>query len=461
MRNGGLGFWQNGVDTGESDRLRSAPALETDLNVDVAIVGGGYSGLWTALAIATRSPELRVVVLEAETFGYGASGRNGGWLSAKPVGKRSVLARQGREHVIGVEQRLRTEMLRIPQLLGEAGHDIHAHHGGSLLIARSPSELARARTVVDAARAYGLGPDRTRVIDAGELADRVRVDGAVGAVWNADMIRIDPMRLLAGLCQLVDDAGVDRRAHSRVDRIEAGRLEVGGHVVTARDIVIATEGYTSALPGRGRDILPLNSTMIATRQLSDLEWDRIGWSNLEGISGAAHTYFYGQRTPDGRIILGGRGKPYRFRSGFDDDGHVDGATIRALHDLAATLFPTAEVTPEFAWCGVLGVTRDWTPHIDVDRGHRTITIAGYAGQGVTASKVGADAAAALLTGKGDEHRDMPWIRPAPRRWEPEPLRWIGANGLYRAYALADQLESLTSSPRTSIVAKIADVFAGR
>ena len=236
---------------------------------------------------------------------------------------------------------------------------------------------------------------------------------------------------------------------------------MNGLEVRASRVVIATEGYTSALPGRGRAMLPLNSATIATRPLTDDEWVRVGWKDAAGISGAAHTYFYGQRTPDGRIIIGGRGKPCRFASGFDTRGQVDPKTVDALEDIVRGLFPWLDASADYAWCGVLGVSRDWTPYLDWDADTGILELGGYAGQGVTAAKLAGDAAANLLLGTGDPLTRIPWVRSRPRKWEPEPLRWLGANGLYRAYSVADWLEHRSGSGRTSVVAKVADVIAGR
>jgi glycine/D-amino acid oxidase-like deaminating enzyme len=457
MRNGDLGFWQ-AVQTPPGPA--PAPGLEADLEVDTVIVGGGYTGLWTALALAERDPSHRIAILEAEHFGFGASGRNGGWLSAKPVGKRRVLAdRFGRDRVVATERLLLEAMRAIPSILEAAGHPIDAHPGGWLQIARTRAELERCEAAVADARSWGLDASRVRILDAKAVRARIGVAGAVGGISSPDNVRIDPMALINGLCALADAANIQRYGDSRVVSISKRAVATArGHRVHARHVVVATEGYSSALPSRSRQLLPLNSAMIATRQLTTDEWEQVGWQGREGIAGSAHTYFYGQRTPDDRIILGGRGKPYRFGSAFDDRGRVDAATVRSLEALTTELFGIHDLRAEFAWCGVLGVARDWTPFIDADPDASIVDVGGYAGQGVTASKVAGEAVAAIIggdpTGGG-----LPWVRPRPRRWEPEPLRWIGANGLYRAYSLADAIEARTG--RTSVVAKAADLFAGR
>lgn len=457
VRNGDFGFWV----AHESLDVPATRALTESIETDVAIVGGGYSGIWTALALKRLDPSRGVVVLEAADLGRGASGRNGGWLSAKTVGMRGVLAGvNGRDAVREVDGLLERAMHDIVALMAENEIDIDAAHGGWLQIARTASEAARLETSLRSYRDWGVGDDHLRWIDRRELAQQVDVSRGVGALSSPDCYRINPLKLLYGMVALATAAGVEVYTHSRATEIAAGRLRVGESTVIARSIVIATEGYTVEQPGRRRDVLPLNSAMIATTPLTAAEWERIGWGSRAGISGAAHTYFYGQRTADDRIIIGGRGKPYRFGSRTDHRGEVDASTIRALESMLADLFPQAEIRAEYAWCGVLGVLRDWSPLVD-DRGDGVFQIGGYAGQGVTAAKVAGDSVAALITGADVPERHIPWIRRRPRVWEPEPLRWIGANGLYRAYSVADWHEVRRGGAKTSPIARIADRIAGR
>ncbi|QJU55682.1 FAD-dependent oxidoreductase [Herbiconiux sp. KACC 21604] len=457
LRNGDFGFWM----AHESLQPPASGPLRESLDTDVAIVGGGYSGLWAAIAIKRLDPTRRVVVLEATALGRGASGRNGGWLSAKTVGMRGVLAKgSGREAVKLADRLLDRAMHDTVALMESHGIDIEAVHGGWLQIARSASEAARLRASLESYRAWGVDETHLRWIDRRELTAEIDVSRAVGALRSPDCYRINPLKLLYGLATIAIGAGVELYTDSRATDITAGSLRVGSSTVSARSVVIATEGYTAQQPGRGRDVLPLNSAMIATAPLPPETWRQIGWDSRAGISGAAHTYFYGQRTNDDRIIIGGRGKPYRFGSRTDRDGEVDAATVAALETMLAELFPHADVRAEYAWCGVLGVLRDWSPIVD-DHGDGVYEVGGYAGQGVTAAKVAGDTVAALITGTDAPERRIPWIRRRPRKWEPEPLRWIGANGLYRAYSVADWHEARTGSGRTSVIARLADRVAGR
>lgn len=458
MKNGHISFWASREDVAAPQ----FPALAEDLDVDIAIVGGGLSGLWTAWAIAKMDPSASIAVFEAEHMGFGASGRNGGWLSAKPVGLRPVLARSvsGRSGVLAADQVLESAIHEIVDVLGSG--TIDAAHGGWLQVARTASELARIEHYLDHSRSWGVESDHLRLLSASETADRVRISRSLGALYSPDCYRIDPVKALNALVEQVVALGVAIFCGSRVADVRDGLLTVNGHRVrAARHTVVATEGYSGWESGEKRQLLPMNSAMVVTEPLTDAEWQEIGWDGGECVGGSAHTFFYAQRTADGRIALGGRGKPYRFASGHDIDGRVDRETVSALTDVVRDLFPHVSIEPAHAWCGVLGISRDWSPYVDVDVDAQITRVGGYAGQGLTASFVAGRIIADVLTRGDSELTRLPWVRPRPRRWEPEPLRWIGANGLYRAYSMADRMEARSTSSQTAWPARIADRIAGR
>lgn len=457
MRNGQLSFWMARND------LTPPPtaALDDDLDVDVAIVGAGLSGLWTSWALHQLDPGLSIAVFDSHQLGFGASGRNCGWLSAKPVGLRQVLARTaGRAAVIDVEHALRRSMHDVVDILG--ADTIDARHGGALQVARSPSQQRRLDAYVSYSRSWSVPDDRLRALTSEQARERIRIAGLTGAVHTPDNYCVDPVKMLFALAGRVLHDGVAVYTDSPVDTITAGALRVRGRTVRVRrQVVVATEGYTAAQPTHRRNMLPLNSSMVITEPLSEDQWAQIGWQHADGVSGTAHTYFYGQRTSDGRIALGGRGKPYRFGSRFDDGGRIDEPTVRSLMALLAELFPETPVVAAHAWCGVLGVLRDWSPFVDADTEPGVIRLGGYAGQGLTAAHLAGRTVADLITGRRATTPAASWIRRLPRRWEPEPLRWIGANALYRAYSIADVLEERSSNARTSRLALAANVIAGR
>jgi len=227
--------------------------LDSDADVDVAIVGAGLSGLWTAWALRQNDPDLSVAVFEAEHLGFGASGRNCGWLSAKPVGIRSVLSGvSGRDGVLAVEQQLRFAVHDVVRILGAS--NIDARHGGSTQVARSANEQRRIESYLAASRQWGVTDAHLELLSADEARRRIDVAGVTGALHTPDNYCVDPVKMLFTLARVVQDAGVPIYPDSRVTSIEPGRLVVRGHHVRVRRrIVVATEGYSSAESGRQRN----------------------------------------------------------------------------------------------------------------------------------------------------------------------------------------------------------------
>jgi len=212
--------------------------------------------------------------------------------------------------------------------------------------------------------------------------------------------------------------------------------------VRAGCVLRCTEGYTGALPGQRRALLPMNSHLIVTEPLGDDAWREIGWTGFETLSDEAHAYMYAQRTADGRIALGGRGVPYRFASAIDHLGMTDQGTVAALTGVLRRLFPAADTAPiAHAWCGVLGVPRDWCATVSYDPRSRLGWAGGYTGHGVAAANLAGRTLADLVLGEPTELAALPWVGHRSRTWEPEPARWVGVHGLYALYRLADQLES--------------------
>jgi glycine/D-amino acid oxidase-like deaminating enzyme len=230
--------------------------------------------------------------------------------------------------------------------------------------------------------------------------------------------------------------------------------------VRARWVVRATEGYTAGLPGLERVLLPLSSSMIVTEPLDADTWAQIGWGDCETIDDAAHAYIYAQRTADGRIAIGGRGRPYRFGSGTDRAGEIPEATVRQLRARLTRLFPMLrDVRLDGAWAGVFGVARDWAAAVHCDRDSGLCWAGGFAGEGVAAANLAARTLRDLVLDRDTELARLPWVGHSARGWEPEPLRWLAVQTVYGAFRAADAIEDRTGKP--SRLAGAAGVLAGR
>jgi glycine/D-amino acid oxidase-like deaminating enzyme len=205
----------------------------------------------------------------------------------------------------------------------------------------------------------------------------------------------------------------------------------------------------------------MNSSMLATAPIPDASWDEIGWRGAEVIGDEAHSFSYIQRTADQRIAIGGRGIPYRYGSRWDDRGETASATLHQLTRILRQHFPAIRDVPiDHTWSGVLGVPRDWCATVDLDRSTGLGWAGGYVGHGVTATNLAGRTLCDLILGRDTQLTRLPWVGRHVRRWEPEPLRWLGVRALYSAYRLADRQENRgrgTSSP----IARLADRISGR
>ncbi len=438
----------------------AVPLVEVPATADLVVVGGGLTGLWTAYYAVRRDPDLRVVVLEAEQVGYGASGRNGGWMSPLLPGNRAVYARQaGAAAVVDFQRALTDTIEECLSVMEREGIEADQVRGGQLSVARTEAGLSRLRAVREGHLRYGFRDAEVRLLDGPAVHARIAVDGARGGLFLPATTRIDPAALVRGLARVLRERGVTICEQARVAALSAGLVSTSRGVVRTTHTAVCTEAYTAALLG-GRDVVPVSSAIVVTEPLPDATWDRIGWGARECLGDAAHTFVYCQRTADGRIAIGGRGTPYAFGSGLPGDGEVDARTLAALETRLHTFFPGLELPLAHAWRGVIGVTRDWCAGVLHDPATRTGVVRGFAGHGVTATNLAARTLLDRLHGERTALTSLPWNDHDSGRWEPEPLRWLGIHGAYRLFAAADRWEEARGSRRTSLVARVGSRLAG-
>jgi glycine/D-amino acid oxidase-like deaminating enzyme len=455
--NGGVSFWWH-----QAGRPDPREALDGDLDCDVCIVGGGLSGLWTAYALAGLDPTLDIVVLEAEFVGFGASGRNGGWLSAELSGsKERYGATHGREGVAALVSAMERAVDDVLDVCQAEGIDADIVKNGVLYVARSPAQLVRMREGLADDLAWGIGADHHTELTAAQVGERLRVDGALGGVFSPHCARVQPAKLVAGVADAAERRGVRILERTRVTRIEPGVVTTTrGHVRSPR-VLRCLEGYAASLPGERRSWLPMNSAMIVTEQLSDAAWDAIGWSGAELLGDNANAYCYAQRTADGRIALGGRGIPYRFGSRTDVDGQTQDWTVSSLTEILHGMFPAARSARiDHAWCGVLGVPRDWCASVSFDPSTGLGWAGGYVGSGLTTTHLAGRTLADLALGRDTDLTHLPWVDRPVRRWEPEPFRWLGVRAMYGLYREADRREG-RGLAHPSRLARLGDRLTGR
>ncbi|MET9980769.1 NAD(P)/FAD-dependent oxidoreductase [Streptomyces rochei] len=459
--NGGISYWY--ADDGLPATVREP--LAGDTSADVVIVGGGYTGLWTAYYLKKAAPFLRITVLEQRFCGYGASGRNGGWLYNGVAGRDRYASLHGHEAAVRLQRAMNDTVDEVIRVAAAEGIDAEIHRGGVLEVACTPAQAARLKAFHEAELAFGE-KDR-ELYGARETAERIRVAGAVGSTWTPHGARLHPVKLVKGLAAAVERLGVRVHESTPVTEIGPRRAVTPYGTVRASHVLRCTEGFTASLKGQRRTWLPMNSSMIATEPLTEGQWESVGWAGRETLGDMAHAYMYAQRTADGRIALGGRGVPYRFGSRTDNDGTTQSATVEALREILVRFFPAlAGLRIEHAWSGVLGVPRDWCATVTLDRSTGLGWAGGYVGSGVATANLAARTLCDLVlhdSGQGGrtDLTDLPWVNHRVRRWEPEPLRWLGVRGMYAVYREADRREQATHRADSSRLARIADRVAGR
>jgi glycine/D-amino acid oxidase-like deaminating enzyme len=425
------------------------PALDGDREADVCIVGAGYTGLWTACELLRADPSLAVVVLEREVAGFGASGRNGGWVLGEIATGSSQRAAAGAAAIAALERAAQETVDEVGAACAREGIECDFVKGGALTVAQTAPQLERLRAA-----------PRGELLDLDDALARVRVAGLRGARFLPHCARVQPAKLARGLAQAIERRGAT--IHERTPALDVAPRSVrtSSGTVRARWVVRATEGYTAGLPGLERALLPLSSSMIVTEPLDAETWAQIGWEGCETLDDAAHAYIYAQRTADGRIAIGGRGRPYRFGSGTDRAGEIPQATARQLRTRLTRLFPVlGDVRLDGAWTGVFGVARDWAAAVHCDRDSGLCWAGGYAGKGVAAANLAARTLRDLMLGHDTELARLPWVGHQARGWEPEPLRWLAVQTVYGALRAADAIEDRTGRP--SRLATAAGALAGR
>lgn len=458
--NGGISFWY--ADDGLPEPREP---LGGDATADVVIVGGGYTGLWTAYYLKKAAPFLRVTVLEQKFCGYGASGRNGGWLYNGIAGRDRYAKLHGHEAAVRLQKAMNETVDEVVRVAAEEGIEADVHQGGVLEVAYTPAQLARLKAFHEHELSYGE-KDR-ELYGARETVERVRVADAVGSTWTPHGARLHPVKLIKGLAAAAEALGVTIHEKTPVTEIRPKHAVTPDGTVRAPYVLRCTEGFTASLKGQKRTWLPMNSSMIATERLTPEQWATIGWEGRETLGDMAHAYMYAQRTADDRIALGGRGVPYRFGSRTDNDGRTQQATIDALHEILVRFFPSlAGVGVAHAWSGVLGVPRDWCATVTLDRSTGLGWAGGYVGSGVATTNLAARTLRDLIQQDSGQAGPtdltaLPWVDHKVRKWEPEPFRWLGVQGMYATYRTADRRELTTHSAQSSRLARMADRVAGR
>ncbi len=455
-----ISFWHDSLPGSLSPR----PGLENDIEVDIAIAGAGYTGLWTAYYLKKHKPTLSIAIIESEIAGFGASGRNGGWCASYMTGIEKAMARPGlADGAIRLQKQMFDTVKEVGRVAELESIDCHFDQSGHVEAAVLPAHLERIREHVDFMHGLGFNEDDYQLLSEHQLREHINIDGALGGMYMSHCAAIHPARLVRGLADLLEGMGVKIYEQTAVIRLDKQGLITTGGRVRAGTTVLATEGYTGSVKGLGRKLIPIHSMMVATEPLSDLQLEQIGMRQRYVFNNPDHITTYGQLTADRRIAFGCRGS------------YLFGARVRPRFDPAdpefnlvweslLKFFPTLSSSNfTHAWGGAMGVSRTLNPAVCFNKESRLGWAGGYFGNGVGACHLAGRTMADLILERDTDRLHTPWVNPEFERdlekklWEIEPVRWLGIKSRTRLMQWADRAEYSNSSA-ASLISKTLDTL---
>ena len=437
-------LWRDTLEASWRDR----PALNADTSVDIAIIGAGYTGLWSAFHLINQNPGLSIAIFERDSVGFGASGRNGGWASALyPISHERLVRESGLEAALLVRKLWHESITQIENFSTAEEAEIDFYRGGTLTVARNKAQLRRLQQDFVSYESEGY-----ELLRQNESMSRIGVSRALGAMYTPHCARIHPLKLALALADAVEKRGVKIFENTQVNSYSTNELLTTGGKVRAKTIIVATEAYSPQFKQLKRSVVPLYSLLVATEPLPEIFWSEIGWKENETLTQASHLIVYAQRTADNRIAIGGRGAPYHYNSSIKSEFDNHAKVHEALRDLARSWFPALhEFSFTHAWGGPLGIARDWHPSVSYDRKQGIARAGGYVGDGVTSAFIAGQTLTSLILERDDEHVRLPWVNHRSPQWEPEPIRWASLYAGLSAATWADREEAFTGAP--SVIAR--------
>lgn len=448
-----LSFWHDS----DPGPLEPRPSLSADIETDIAIVGAGYTGLWTAYYLKRANPGLDITLLEAEIAGFGASGRNGGWCSGYLSGIDHWLDDPARrDSAIRLQKLVFKAVKDVGEVAESESIDCHFDRSGALEVAVIPAQLRRLQDELEHLRSLGFGEDDYRWLGPGEVREALRIDKALAAIHMSHCAAIHPSRLARGLADTLAGQGVRIYEKSPVASVNGRTLATPGGKVRAGAVIVATEGYSGSISGRDRLLIPVHSMMVATEPLSKAQLREIAFDRRYCFGNIDRLVTYGQLTQDHRIAFGCRGS-YHFGSGIRvfEPGDPE---FKLVAGSLLRFFPSLEgIGFTHGWGGAMGVSRTLRPSVNFDRDRRFGWAGGYFGNGVGAANLAGQTLADLVMGRETERTATPWVNPPDqnRKWEPEPLRWLGVKARAKLMQLADGAE-YSGSPTAPVYGKTLD-----
>jgi glycine/D-amino acid oxidase-like deaminating enzyme len=446
------------ADPAFADR-QPCPPLDTDLEADVVILGGGYTGMWTAWFLLERDPSLNVVLLEAETCGSGPSGRNGGFCNGLWEELPLLVRNLGDRDAVRVGERAERSVDEIGRWCATHGVDAWYTPNGHLGVATSDEQDGAWCDVVMEAQRLGVEEGRFVELDAGAV--RARCDGPVfgAGLLTPRAATLQPARLALGLRRALLERGVRIHEHAPVRRLATGPpvlAETPGGRVRAEHGILATGAWASGLGPFRRTIVPRGSYIVVTAPAPDRLAD-LGWIGGEGIYDFRSALHYVRTTPDGRIALGVVGSAAGLGTGLGPRLRYDRPSVATAVQALCRLFPSfAGVPLEAAWGGPIDVTGLHLPFFGTLPGGAVHYGLGYTGGGVGPCHLGGKVLSGRALGEEDEDSTIPLVGLRPKPFPPEPLMSIGAAVVQRAIVRRDDLRDAGRrvDPVTHLLARL-------
>jgi glycine/D-amino acid oxidase-like deaminating enzyme len=448
-----LSFWLDSVPAS----LEPRPSLTASIDADVAIIGAGYTGLWSAYYLKKIDPALNIVIVESQIAGFGASGRNGGWCSAYLDGISHWLDDPAsRDAAIRLQRLLFDTVKEVSNVTREESINCHFEQSGALEIAVNAMQEKRLREDFEHRRKLGFGDEDYRWLDAREIGNKLAMNGAQAAIHMTHNAAVHPALLARGLAATLESMGVTIYEQSTVTGIGPNKLTTGTGSVKAGAIIIATEGYSNDTTKHENQLIPLHSMMVATEPLSESQLDELKLQQRYCFSSVHHLVTYGQLTADKRIVFGCRGS-YNFGSRISQFSATDSG-FNTVRETLLQLFPSLNgISFTHAWGGAMGVARNLYPSVNFNRTDGLGWAGAYFGNGVGAANLAGRTMADLVTGRDTDRTHTPWVNPpgAGKHWEPEPLRWLAIKSAKSLMQVADKCEE-NNSRFTPVIWKALD-----
>jgi glycine/D-amino acid oxidase-like deaminating enzyme len=431
------------------EQITARKSLTSNKTFDVAIIGGGFSGLWSAFHLKQIQPSLSIAIFEQNYVGFGASGRNGGWASAEyPTSSARLI----KEHGSQVYQNLRNSLIESIDEIGQIAKTnnwlIEYAKGGSLVFATNNAQLSRISKDID---------NEHNFLNSDEVKQLLNVRNIMGGIFTPHCAALNPFKLARALAEHLEHLGVQIFENSRVEEIYDKKIQVNGFDIDCHISIRATEAFTARKWMKNQQI-PIYSLMVATEPLTADQLIQVRNMQRATFQEACHLITYAQITGDNRLAIGGRGVRYKLFSRLSERSEIDNRMHSALERRALRWFPQLEgINFEYRWGGPVALTRRWQSYLNFDQSSGRAAIGGYVGDGVTLSYLAGKTLAQKIN--NIKTLDLPFVDQKIGRWEPEPIRYLAVNAGFKATVAADIEERITNRP--SLIANLVDPLINR